>query len=181
MERRERVVGAVLGSAVGDALGAPFEFGAAGMFGQRYPGAAAMGGGGGWDPGEATDDTQLAVHLGESLVAAGGLDLPDVFERFRAWAAADPKDIGIQTEIVLGSGLPWDLAPRQTTFAPSRRPARTLAAPAENPSTPSTRASGRHAERTHRTPLRDGRRLSAEALPPRSTSGPRDAQPATAP
>ncbi|GAA2110917.1 hypothetical protein GCM10009759_52560 [Kitasatospora saccharophila] len=34
--------------------------------------------------------------------------------------------------------------------------ARTLAAPAENPSTPSTRASGRHADSTHRTPLLDG-------------------------
>ncbi|MFJ4679944.1 MULTISPECIES: ADP-ribosylglycohydrolase family protein [unclassified Kitasatospora] len=109
-QRRERVVGAVLGSAVGDALGAPFEFGPAGMFGARFPGAATMCGGGGWDAGEATDDTQLAVHLGESLLAAGGLDLPDMFERFRGWAAGGPKDIGIQTEIVLGGGLPWDLA-----------------------------------------------------------------------
>ncbi|RPE35779.1 ADP-ribosylglycohydrolase family protein [Kitasatospora cineracea] len=108
--RRERVVGAVLGSAVGDALGAPFEFGPAGMFGARFPGGAAMCGGGGWESGEATDDTQLAVHLGESLPAAGGLDLPEMFERFRGWAAGDPKDIGIQTEIVLGGGLPWDLA-----------------------------------------------------------------------
>ncbi|MFH9004188.1 phosphotransferase family protein [Streptomyces afghaniensis] len=33
-----------------------------------------------------------------------------------------------------------------------RRPARTLAAPAEHPRTTSTRASGRHAESTHRTP-----------------------------
>ncbi|MFJ1754533.1 ADP-ribosylglycohydrolase family protein [Kitasatospora sp. NPDC088134] len=111
MERSERLVGAVLGSAVGDALGAPFEFGPAGMLSARYPGAVTMDGGGGWDPGEATDDTQLAVHLGESLLACpGGLDLPDIFARFRAWAAGDPKDIGIQTEIVLGSGLPWDLA-----------------------------------------------------------------------
>ncbi|MFC8718846.1 ADP-ribosylglycohydrolase family protein [Kitasatospora sp. NPDC057198] len=109
-ERRERVVGAVLGSAVGDALGAPFEFGPAGAFGARFPGPAAMCGGGGWEPGEATDDTQMAVHLGESLLAAGGLDLPEMFERFRGWAAGDPKDIGIQTEIVLGGGLPWDLA-----------------------------------------------------------------------
>ncbi|OKJ01156.1 ADP-ribosylglycohydrolase family protein [Kitasatospora sp. CB01950] len=118
MRRRDRVVGAVLGSAVGDALGAPFEFGPAGAFGKRFPEAAgkrfpfaaAMCGGGGWEPGEATDDTQMAVHLGESLLDAGGLDLPDIFERFRGWAAADPKDIGILTECVLGSGLPWDLA-----------------------------------------------------------------------
>ncbi|MFD8482860.1 ADP-ribosylglycohydrolase family protein [Kitasatospora sp. NPDC059673] len=118
MRRRDRVVGAVLGSAVGDALGAPFEFGPAEALGKRFPEAAGkrfpvaawMCGGGGWDPGEATDDTQMAVHLGESLLDAGGLDLPELFERFRAWAAAEPKDIGILTECVLGSGLPWDLA-----------------------------------------------------------------------
>ncbi|MEV0847403.1 DUF6597 domain-containing transcriptional factor [Streptomyces sp. NPDC049954] len=55
-------------------------------------------------------------------------------------------------------------APRQATFAPSRRPARPLAAPAESPSTSSTRASGRHAESTHRTPLLDGRTMPAVAL-----------------
>ncbi|CAG7649483.1 ADP-ribosylglycohydrolase family protein [Actinacidiphila bryophytorum] len=69
-----------------------------------------MCGGGGWDPGEATDDTQMAVHLGESLLERGGLDLQDVFARFRRWAASDPKDIGLQTEIVLTSGEPWDNA-----------------------------------------------------------------------
>ncbi|TLQ45042.1 hypothetical protein FEF34_20075 [Streptomyces marianii] len=56
------------------------------------------------------------------------------------------------------------LVPHQATFAPSRRPARPLAAPAEIPSTSSTRASGRHAESPHRTPLLDGRTLPAAAL-----------------
>ncbi|MEV1070121.1 hypothetical protein, partial [Streptomyces sp. NPDC050263] len=44
--------------------------------------------------------------------------------------------------IVLGESanqLREKLVPRQATFAPSRRPARTLAAPAESPSTSSTR------------------------------------------
>ncbi|MFB4288771.1 ADP-ribosylglycohydrolase family protein [Nonomuraea sp. ATR24] len=113
MERTERVVGAVVGSAVGDALGAPFEFGPAGAFSARFPKAGGQGemcGGGGWGPGEATDDTQMAVHLGESLLERGGLDLPDVFARFQRWAAAEPKDIGLQTEQVLTNGMPWDLA-----------------------------------------------------------------------
>jgi hypothetical protein len=61
---------------------------------------------------------------------------------------------------------PHDLVPRQATFAPSRRPARTLAVPAESPSTSSTRASGRHAESTHRTPLLDGQTSPAAALAP---------------
>ncbi|MER6349915.1 ADP-ribosylglycohydrolase family protein [Streptomyces sp. NPDC001595] len=111
--RLERAVGAVVGSAVGDALGAPFEFGPEGAFTDRFPRPGQGGemcGGGGWDPGEATDDTQMAVLVGESLLERGGLDLPDVFRRFRRWAAAEPKDIGLQTEAVLCGGDPWDTA-----------------------------------------------------------------------
>ncbi|MFE2870382.1 ADP-ribosylglycohydrolase family protein [Embleya sp. NPDC059259] len=122
MDIRERAVGAVVGSAVGDALGAPFEFGPAGAFGTRFPPAPPgssraekpyaneMCGGGGWDAGEATDDTQMAVHVAYSLLEAGGLDLPDMFARFQRWARSEPKDIGLQTEDVLTNHLPWDLA-----------------------------------------------------------------------
>src|SRR5436190_15191272 len=109
----DRALGAVIGSAVGDALGAPFEFGPEGAFSARFPEPGQGGemcGGGGWDPGEATDDTQMAVLVAESLLEHGGLELPDVFDRFRRWAAADPKDIGLQTEAVLSSGDSWDLA-----------------------------------------------------------------------
>ncbi|MFF5771556.1 ADP-ribosylglycohydrolase family protein [Streptomyces californicus] len=111
VDRGERVAGAVVGSAVGDALGAPFEFGLAGVFTARFPdGVGTMCGGGGWDPGEATDDTQMAVLVGESLLERAGLDLPDLFDRFRRWAAGEPKDIGLQTEDVLTGGEPWDRA-----------------------------------------------------------------------
>ena len=111
MNRAQRAAGAVVGSAVGDALGAPYEFGPAGVFSARFPaGGGEMRAGGGWDAGEATDDTQMAVHLGESLLEQGGLDLPDVFDRFRRWVAAGPKHIGLQTEDVLTNGMPWDLA-----------------------------------------------------------------------
>ncbi|WP_051827459.1 ADP-ribosylglycohydrolase family protein [Streptomyces bicolor] len=108
----ERALGAVIGSAVGDALGAPFEFGPENAFSARFaePGQGGMCGGGGWEPGEATDDTQMAVLVGESLVECDGLELPDVFRRFQRWAAAGPKDIGLQTEAVLSSGDPWDTA-----------------------------------------------------------------------
>ncbi|MEU3246054.1 MULTISPECIES: ADP-ribosylglycohydrolase family protein [unclassified Streptomyces] len=123
-ETRElRALGCVLGSAVGDALGAPFEFGPEGAFSARFPEPGCGGemcGGGGWEPGEATDDTQMAVLVGESLLERGGLELPDVFGRFRRWAAAEPKDIGLQTEAVLESGDPWDLA-AAVHFQVSRR------------------------------------------------------------
>ncbi|MFE2626385.1 ADP-ribosylglycohydrolase family protein [Streptomyces sp. NPDC059374] len=113
MERILRAAGAVVGAAVGDALGAPFEFGPPGAFSARFPvpgSGGEMCGGGGWDPGEATDDTQMAVLVAESLLEQDGLDLPDIFARFQRWATADPKDIGLQTEDVLTNGMPWDLA-----------------------------------------------------------------------
>ncbi|MGW3266476.1 ADP-ribosylglycohydrolase family protein [Streptomyces sp. NPDC001056] len=119
----DRAIGAVVGSAVGDALGAPFEFGPEGAFSQRFPTPGGeMCGGGGWEPGEATDDTQMAVLVGESLLERGGLDLADVFRRFRRWAAAEPKDIGLQTEAVLTGGHPWDTA-AELHFRSSQRAA----------------------------------------------------------
>ncbi|WTI18237.1 ADP-ribosylglycohydrolase family protein [Streptomyces sp. NBC_00820] len=109
----ERAVGAVVGSAVGDALGAPFEFGPEGAFSAHFPCVGQGGemcGGGGWEPGEATDDTQMAVLTAESLLERGAMDPADLFGRFQRWAAAEPKDIGLQTEAVLTSGDPWDAA-----------------------------------------------------------------------
>ena len=110
---RERVVGALVGSAVGDALGAPCEFGPASQFSTRVP--ASMPGpdtdemiGGGsfaWAPGEFTDDTQMAIVLGESLIDRGGFDGAALFERFRAWAAT-AKDVGGQTRVVLNDEGP---------------------------------------------------------------------------
>jgi ADP-ribosylglycohydrolase len=113
MERNQWAVGAVVGSAVGDALGGPFEFGPAGAFSARFPAPGSGGemcGGGGWDPGEATDDTQMAVLVADSLLERDRLDLPDIFARFQHWAASHPKDIGLQTRAVLADGAPWDLA-----------------------------------------------------------------------
>jgi ADP-ribosylglycohydrolase len=117
MHRSHRSAGALVGSAVGDALGAPFEFGPPGQFTARFPAPARgarteMCGGGppGREPGEFTDDTQMALLVATSLVERGGLDEADLFDRFLRWAAADPPDIGEQTRAVLGSGRPWDTA-----------------------------------------------------------------------
>lgn len=113
--RRQRVIGALLGWIVGDALGAPFEFGPPGQYSARFPspvltGTAEMTGGGIWAPGEWTDDTQMGLMVAQSLLDQDQLELGDVFDRFRVWAAAGPKDIGSSTSSVLGSGLPWDQA-----------------------------------------------------------------------
>lgn len=108
-------IGALLGSAVGDALGAPFEFGPAGQFTKRFPtsmlgpSTEMIGGGGfGWAPGEFTDDTQMALIIAESLLAHGGFDGADIFHRFQQWAQS-AADVGSQTRSVLSAG-DWQLS-----------------------------------------------------------------------
>ncbi|MEY2975348.1 MAG: hypothetical protein RIR49_1768 [Actinomycetota bacterium] len=104
---RRRALGAILGGAIGDALGAPFEFGPAGAFGKRFPepvlgGRGEMVGGGAfhWAPGEFTDDTQMAVILAESLLEHGGLDPASLFGWWSAWADL-AADVGSTTRVAL--------------------------------------------------------------------------------
>jgi ADP-ribosyl-[dinitrogen reductase] hydrolase len=85
---RQRALGAVIGSAVGDALGAPFEFGAPGRYSLRFPtaviggiGEMVGGGGFGWKPGEFTDDTQMAILQAESVLDCDGVDGADLSSR----------------------------------------------------------------------------------------------------
>lgn len=80
---RDRARGALLGLAVGDALGATLEFKPPGTF---EP-IADMVGGGPWRlrPGEWTDDTSMALCLAESLIERGGFDPRDQMERYVRW------------------------------------------------------------------------------------------------
>ena len=105
--QKYRATGSLLGAAVGDALGAPFEFKPGGLYSQHFPapvlgGTGEMVGGGsfGWAPGEFTDDTQMALALAESLVASDGFDPKDAWIRFQAWAAS-ATDVGITTRAAL--------------------------------------------------------------------------------
>lgn len=114
----DRAVGAVLGSAAGDALGAGYEFGPP----VPEPTPILMQGGGsfGWRPGEWTDDTSMAVPIlqavarGDDPAAEATLD-----GLVAAWAqwALDAPDVGIQTRQVFA-----DLEAR--TAAASRLAAR---------------------------------------------------------
>jgi len=80
---RDRAVGAMLGLAVGDAVGTTLEF--------KSPDSHAvltdMIGGGpfGLKPGEWTDDTSMALALAESLIAEPRLDEADLAARFLRW------------------------------------------------------------------------------------------------
>ncbi|MGV0769454.1 ADP-ribosylglycohydrolase family protein [Mycobacterium syngnathidarum] len=96
----DRVEGVLLGTAAGDALGAPYEFQP--PRGPELP--VEMAGGGPWEPGEWTDDTAMAVVIAE--VAAAGTDLRDamaqdkIVARWYEWSLR-AKDVGIQTRHVL--------------------------------------------------------------------------------
>jgi ADP-ribosylglycohydrolase len=100
--QQDRAQGVLVASAVGDALGAGYEFGSA-----PFPGTPAMIGGGLGDfaPGEWTDDTAQTIAIAE--VAATGADLRDessldaIALRFADWYADGPPDIGVQTRAVL--------------------------------------------------------------------------------
>jgi ADP-ribosyl-[dinitrogen reductase] hydrolase len=62
-----------------------------------------------WEPGEFTDDTQMAIIQAESILERGVVDGADLFERFQTWSDT-AADVGNQTSAVLSSGLPWDMA-----------------------------------------------------------------------
>ncbi len=81
--RTDRTRGALLGLAVGDALGTTLEFQRPGSF---EPITDMVGGGTfGLKPGEWTDDTSMALCLAESLVESGGFDPLDQMQRYVRW------------------------------------------------------------------------------------------------
>ena len=79
---RDRARGALLGLAVGDALGTTLEFSRR----DQHPHHAEMTGGGpfGLAPGQWTDDTSMALALADSMASAGW-DLNDQARRYVAW------------------------------------------------------------------------------------------------
>lgn len=83
VDARDRYRGALLGLAVGDALGAAVEFKSQGTFepvtGMRGGGPHPI------EPGDWTDDTSMALCLAESLVECGGFDPADQMRRYIRW------------------------------------------------------------------------------------------------
>lgn len=92
----DRALGAYLGLAVGDALGATVEFLTRGEIAARHGVHRRMIGGGWLDlrAGQVTDDTEMALALGRVLVAHGGWDLPAACEAFANWLRGGPIDVG---------------------------------------------------------------------------------------
>jgi ADP-ribosyl-[dinitrogen reductase] hydrolase len=96
IDRQDRALAAFLGLAIGDALGATVEFMTRGEIAAAY-GVHRKIIGGGWlklKAGAVTDDTQMSLALGRSLIRCGGFDARDVCEEFAAWLRSHPPDVG---------------------------------------------------------------------------------------
>lgn len=99
MDLADRIVGCALGAALGDALGAPFEF----LRGINVPSpipALELP----WmdlPPGSTTDDTSMARNLMRSLAERGGFDAEDLIRRHVEWLESDSPDVGSLTGRVL--------------------------------------------------------------------------------
>jgi ADP-ribosyl-[dinitrogen reductase] hydrolase len=95
IDLRDRFLGCLLGCAVGDAIGAPYE----GLWSHSIPAVATLLSGfaefEGFPPGQYTDDTQLSLATVEAILDAGDV-IPAVVARFiaRLW----------KTQSVIGPG-----------------------------------------------------------------------------
>jgi ADP-ribosyl-[dinitrogen reductase] hydrolase len=124
---QDRFRGALIGLAVGDAIGATNEFAPRGGCNVRD-----MVGGGPWRlrPGDWTDDTAMAFALGESLATRGRFDPRDIMDNWSRWSRGDAFcgthgrgcfDIGGTTSAALlrfrETGDPWQGRPDPNSCA----------------------------------------------------------------
>jgi ADP-ribosyl-[dinitrogen reductase] hydrolase len=107
--RRDRTAGVLLAAACADALGVPYEPSQRGPADKK---PQMLGGGyGNYQPGEYSDDTQMAVVIAQ--VAADGLDLREesALDRVAAgfvvdWFGGGATDVGAQTRSLLSAATP---------------------------------------------------------------------------
>ena len=111
--RADRAVGALLGVHAGDALGATVEFSSWATIRGRYPdGLSTIVGGGpfGWEPGQATDDTDLTRAVLLAYLDPGDDVVRAAADQMLAWfdgpwpgraPGTHPKDVGGATTIGL--------------------------------------------------------------------------------
>jgi ADP-ribosylglycohydrolase len=135
----DRARGVLLATAAGDALGAGYEFGP--PLADGTPVAMLGGGSLGWEPGEWTDDTSMAIAIAE--VAARGGDLraasaqDAVVARWATWAKTAP-DVGNQTRLVLRAVEGHSSVPVSAEFVPDPFSAGATGAPGAEGATAAT-------------------------------------------
>lgn len=91
-----RALGAYLGFACGDALGATVEFMTPAQIQKRYGVHQDIIGGGwlGLDAGQVTDDTQMSLAVGRAIIDNQAWNIQAVADNFVAWLQSNPPDIG---------------------------------------------------------------------------------------
>jgi ADP-ribosyl-[dinitrogen reductase] hydrolase len=93
---KRRAIGAYLGLAVGDALGATVEFMTPREIRDQFREHRDIKGGG-WlrlRRGQVTDDTEMSLALGQSILKAGRVNARAAAEAFSDWMRSKPVDIG---------------------------------------------------------------------------------------
>jgi ADP-ribosyl-[dinitrogen reductase] hydrolase len=115
----DRAVGVLVGLACGDALGAAYEFG--GPIAATTPVGMVGGGSFGWEPGEWTDDTSMAIPIAQEVAAGADLlsaaTLGRIVLAWKNWAG-EAKDVGVQTSSILRSlTAPTEAAARKASKA----------------------------------------------------------------
>ncbi|MBK5939026.1 ADP-ribosyl-[dinitrogen reductase] hydrolase [Halochromatium roseum] len=93
---KRRAIGAYLGLAVGDALGATVEFMTPREIRDQFREHRDIKGGG-WlrlRKGQVTDDTEMALALGDSILTVGEVNAQAAAEAFSGWMRSKPIDIG---------------------------------------------------------------------------------------
>jgi ADP-ribosylglycohydrolase/fructose-1,6-bisphosphatase/inositol monophosphatase family enzyme len=106
--RLRRAQGCLLGQIAGDSLGSLVEFQSAEAIRAARPGGVRDledGGTFGTIAGQPTDDSEMALALARSIVAAGGYRPEAAFGAYRRWRESGPFDIGTTTQAGL-SGFP---------------------------------------------------------------------------
>src|SRR4051794_24532331 len=162
MTRRDRFRGALVGLAVGDAVGTTVEFKPPGTFEPVKD----MVGGGPFDlpAGAWTDDTSMALCLAESLVETRTFDPVDQLRRYVRWyrdghwsSTGRCFDIGNATRAALerfertGEPFPGDAAPTAAGNGPLMKLAPVVMAYAARPDE-AVRHAGETARTTHGAP-----------------------------
>ena len=121
---RDRYLGALVGLAVGDALGVSVQY--------RRPGSFTplgdMIGGGPFElpPGAWSDDTAMTLCLAESLLAMNGSDGADQVSRYRKWQlegylSATGQCVGITAAVAKALAMAqWSGKPHSGSYDPSR-------------------------------------------------------------
>ena len=102
-----RILGALIGVAVGDALGGPLGFMKAEEIKEKHGWVRDMIGGG-WlhlKPGEVTDDTQMTICAARGIAKSPADPVPEIGMEFIKWYMSEPKDVGRTCAIAIRDAI----------------------------------------------------------------------------